>query len=142
MMPETRDLLAKAGTALGNARAILAIEVAEIAAREAYMTAFHAAQALLFERNGAVPKTHSGVHGAFGRIAKAEPAIGRDLSRFLADAFSKKQIADYATNRTIDLAEAGEAIEQAAKFLATIEAVLAKGEQQESLAGATRDQSG
>ena len=38
----------------------------EVAAREAYMASFHAAQACLFERDGRAPKTHSGVHAAFG----------------------------------------------------------------------------
>jgi uncharacterized protein (UPF0332 family) len=56
----------------------------EVAAREAYMAAFHAAQACLFERDGRAPKTHSGVHAAFGLLAAGEAGLGRRLGSFLA----------------------------------------------------------
>lgn len=60
MRPETRDLLGKSRRTLANARTNLAAGIAEIAAREACMAIFHAAQALLFERGGRTPKTHGG----------------------------------------------------------------------------------
>jgi uncharacterized protein (UPF0332 family) len=61
--------LTKARKSLAEARLILAAGVPETAGRLAYMTAFDAARAILFERSGSVPKTHGGIHGAFGRIA-------------------------------------------------------------------------
>jgi uncharacterized protein (UPF0332 family) len=112
---------------LANARAILAAGIAEIAAREACMAAFHAAQAILFERHGAVPRTHSGVHGAFGRLAAGEPSLGRSRGRFLPQAYRHKGNADYAVRRTRDPAAAAEAIDAAADFVAAAEAVLTAG---------------
>jgi uncharacterized protein (UPF0332 family) len=97
--------------------------VPDVAAREAYMASFHAAQALIFERQGKSPRTHSGVHGAFGRLAKAEPGLGRASGKFLPNAYELKDIADYSTDRTVEADEA-EAIRDAAEFLAAVEAVL------------------
>jgi uncharacterized protein (UPF0332 family) len=61
----------------------MAAGMPEVAAREAHMAAFHAAQACLFERDGRAPKTHSGVHAAFGLLAAGEAGLGRRLGRRL-----------------------------------------------------------
>src|SRR5690348_15234721 len=74
---------------LSYARTILDAGVAPVAAGEAYMAAFHAAQALIFERQGDVPRTHSGVHGAFGRLAKDEPRLGPRYGKLLPDAYEQ-----------------------------------------------------
>lgn len=110
MKPETAALLARASADLEAARRIVAIRIPGVAAREAYMAAFHAAQAVLFERVGQVPKTHSGLHGAFGRVARAESGLGRDLGRIFAEAYEFKDIADYRIERTISNEAALEAI--------------------------------
>jgi len=123
--PEAAALLDKARRSLADAERILLIEADAVAAREAYMAAFHAAQALLFERTGRVPKTHSGVHAAFGQLTIQELGLSRDLGRFLADAYTQKQIADYATDRTVDKAKAKQTIAAAALLLATVEDVIA-----------------
>jgi uncharacterized protein (UPF0332 family) len=65
LIPEAERYLEKARQALNEARAIAGIELAEAAGRAAYLAAFHAAQALIFERSGKVPKTHRGVHAQF-----------------------------------------------------------------------------
>jgi uncharacterized protein (UPF0332 family) len=52
---------------LTRARAIFAAAIPEDAARDAYLAAFHAAQALIAERTGKSAKTHRGVHIAFAR---------------------------------------------------------------------------
>jgi hypothetical protein len=57
---ETEDYLASAHRHLGYARRNLSPDSAPVAAREAYMAAFHAAQALIFERTGKPAKTHNG----------------------------------------------------------------------------------
>ena len=62
MKPETELYLDKARQVLSEARAVAGINLAEAAGRAAYLAAFHAAQALIFERIGKVPKTHHGVH--------------------------------------------------------------------------------
>jgi uncharacterized protein (UPF0332 family) len=89
------------------------------------MAAFHAAQAILFERGGAVPKAHAGVHAAFGQLAKVEPAIGRAHGRFLAAAYRHKQSSDHDTDSMIAESEASRAIQEVAGLLAAVEAVLA-----------------
>jgi uncharacterized protein (UPF0332 family)/predicted nucleotidyltransferase len=79
---------------LNNARKALAAEIYDIAAREAYMAAFNAAQALIFDRRGTVPRTHRGTHSTFGEIMHDEKPAARDLSAFLAHAHKYKIAAD------------------------------------------------
>ena len=43
------------------------------AARAACLAAFHAAQALIFERQGAVARTHRGVQASFNRLPHSPP---------------------------------------------------------------------
>ena len=56
MKPEAERYLEKARQALNEARAVAGIELSEAAGRAAYLAAFHAAPALIFERGGKVPK--------------------------------------------------------------------------------------
>ena len=56
MKPETERYLDKARQVLSEARAVAGIDLAEAAGRAAYLAAFHAAQGLIFERIGKVPK--------------------------------------------------------------------------------------
>jgi uncharacterized protein (UPF0332 family) len=53
--------LDKAGRCLIRARTILAAGIGEDAGRNAYLAAFHAAQALIAERTGKDAKPHKGV---------------------------------------------------------------------------------
>ena len=121
---EARSLLAKAHQTLQNARTILAAGVVRSAAREAYMTAFHAAQAYLADKQNRVPKTHAGVHGVFGQLAAADPALGREAARFLPRAYELKDIADYSTTKCVCQETAEMAIVGAAGFLDKVEAAL------------------
>ena len=87
MKAETADYLAKARATLADAQQIAALPLPHIAAREAYLAAFHAAEAYIFEQTGKPAKSHHGVLGELARLAKAEPRIGRDLARFLSTAY-------------------------------------------------------
>ena len=62
MTPETERHFDKARQCMSNARATLGINLTNDAGRNAYLAAFHAAQALIFERTGRVANTHTGVH--------------------------------------------------------------------------------
>ena len=75
MTPESTAFLQKANLALTKARDVLAINYPDEAGRHAYSAAYHAAQALIFERTGKASKTHKGVKALFGKLAKAEPAM-------------------------------------------------------------------
>ena len=65
MTPEAKEHFEKARQCLARARTILAAGVGEDAGRNAYLAAFHAAQALIAERTGKDAKTHKGVHAQF-----------------------------------------------------------------------------
>jgi uncharacterized protein (UPF0332 family) len=52
MRPESADYLRKAKQCLRDAEKIAQISLYGVAAREAYLAAFHAAEALIFERTG------------------------------------------------------------------------------------------
>jgi uncharacterized protein (UPF0332 family) len=60
-MPETARYLDKARRCLADARASLGYGLTNDAGRGAYLAAFNAAQALVFERTGKAAKTHQGV---------------------------------------------------------------------------------
>jgi len=80
--PEAKGHLDKARQCLTRARTILAAGVGEDAGRNAYLAAFHAAQALIAERTGMDAKTHRGVHAQFARLTRNEPRLGIELRQF------------------------------------------------------------
>jgi uncharacterized protein (UPF0332 family) len=69
--PEIGELLDKARDCLGRARIILAAGVGEDAGRDAYLAAFHTAQAVLRARTGRTAKTHRGVHCMLSQLGQA-----------------------------------------------------------------------
>ncbi len=130
MKAETADYLSKARTTLADATQISTLPLPHIAAREAYIAVFHAAEAYIFEHTGKVAKTHRGVRSEFTRLARSEPRIGRDLVTFLGAAYQFKTRADYAIGPTaapISPAEATTAISTAERFSDTIAQVLPPG---------------
>jgi uncharacterized protein (UPF0332 family) len=126
LTPEAADYVAKARGDLSDARKVIAIGLATIAARSAYYAAFHAAEAFIIERTGKVAKSHSGVRGEFGRLAKDTPALDKTFSTFLAKAYSYKEIGDYRVDQgaVVTDAEAKDAIGAATRFVDRIEALL------------------
>ncbi len=130
MKAETADYLAKARATLADAQQIAALPLPHIAAREAYLAVFHAAEAYIFEHTGKVAKTHRGVRSEFARLARAEPRIGRDLVTFLGTAYQFKTRADYAVGSTaapITSAEAAAAIATTMRLIDTISQLLPPG---------------
>jgi uncharacterized protein (UPF0332 family) len=93
--------------------------VPRIAGREAYLAAFHAAEALLYERTGRVAKTHRGLRVQFSRITRDEPRIDQSLAEFLGRAYELKSLADYGTGAeaSISLATAEAAIKTGTRFV-------------------------
>ena len=120
MTPETADYLAKAREYLNKARSLLDVmHYSDEAARAAYLAAFHAAQALVFERTARVAKSHSGLRTTFARLAKDDPRIDRPFTRFLARAYKSKEITDYGIGpqAVVTAAEAQEMIDLAMRFV-------------------------
>ena len=87
--------LSKARSLLEGARLVMAVPLPSLAAREAYLGAFHAALALIVHRSGRALRTHNGVHAEFARIAREEGSVPREMVRFLSIAYEYKSEADY-----------------------------------------------
>lgn len=109
MTPEAALELAAARRHLSDAKAIVGLDIAYVAAREAYLAAFHAAEAFLHDRTGSLAKTHRGLRTEFSRLAHAEPRIDPSFSRFLANAYEVKSVADYGTEPASISSEAANA---------------------------------
>lgn len=126
MTPEAADHLEKPRHCLSRARVILASDVPEVAGREAYLAAFHAAQALIAERTGKDARTHRGVHVQFARLTRDEPAIDEMLRRFLPQSYDMKAISDYGVGPDdgVPRAQAAVAIETAERFIDSIGSLL------------------
>jgi uncharacterized protein (UPF0332 family) len=126
MTPEVGQHLDKARECLRRAKIVLAAGVGEDAGRDAYLAAFHAAQALILARSEKVAKTHRGVHRLLVQLARTEPEL-REFSRFLSQAYNLKDISDYelgpAAMVTVD--RASHAIELAGHFIDRIAQILA-----------------
>ena len=127
MTPETSRYLEKARQCLSNAKAALGYGLSNDAGRGAYLTVFHAAQALIFEQTGKVAKTHQGVQSEFHRLAKREPRIDKAFAPFLGQAYNLKAVADYETgpDSNIPLERSAAALETATRFVACIAELLA-----------------
>jgi len=126
MKPQAASFLAAADRAISNARANLAINIPDQAARLAYYAQFHAAQALIFERTGKIGRSHKGVNKEFHRLAKAEATFPPGLAPQLSKAYRYKEIADYDTGAATPItpARAHDAIATAENFVAAIRALL------------------
>ena len=119
MTPEATRYLEKARQCLSNARATRDIGLSNDAGRNAYLAAFHAAQAFIFTSTGKVAKTHSGVRSEFSRLAKEEPRLDKSFSNFLAHAYTLKEVADYEMGPGSDIPpeRSAAAIETATRFV-------------------------
>ncbi len=94
MKPETARFLDYAQDLLGRMRQMLAAGLFADAGLSAYLACFHVAQALIFEREGRVLKTHRGVGGILSPHL-SRPASDADLATFLPRAYRFKADADY-----------------------------------------------
>lgn len=97
-----------------------------IAGREAYLAAFHAAEALVFERTGKVAKTHRGLRSEFARLTRGDVRVSRLVSEFLGQAYELKSMADYGVGEeaVVSVPVAAAAIENATRFVACIAGIL------------------
>jgi uncharacterized protein (UPF0332 family) len=124
--PEAEHSLEKAAQCLSTARAELDINLSSEAGSNAYLAAFHAAHALIFERTGKLLKRHEGVQREFTRLAKDEPGIDKSFPVFLSQAYNLKAVADYETGpgSIIPPGHAAAALETATRFVDCIRRVL------------------
>lgn len=127
MKSQTVDYLRKARQCLADARTIEAIALHHVAAREAYLAAFHAAEAYIFEHTGRPVKTHRGLRVMYSRLAKDEPRIAQEFATFLGAGYEIKSVVDYETDPEtppITAERARSAIDIAARFIDSIASLL------------------
>jgi uncharacterized protein (UPF0332 family) len=125
--PQSGAFLEKARTPLEQADTIVSVGFADTAGRTAYLAGYHAAQAVIFERDDRIIKTHNGVQAEFGRLVKDDARFDTELRAFLGRAYNLKAIANYETGpgSKISPAQAPEAISAARHIVDTIEKSLA-----------------
>jgi uncharacterized protein (UPF0332 family) len=124
--PQAERFLQNANDHLGRARVMVGDGLNYDAGRAAYLAAFHAAQALIFERTGKVFKSHKGVNIEFLRLTKDDARFPAEQRGFLSRAYDFKAVADYDTGPIAEVSyqEAVDALEAARKFVATARHVL------------------
>ncbi len=126
MKPETAGYLAKAQGCLDAARQIITLQLADVAAKEAYLAIYHAAHALVYETTGREVKTHSGLRTMFAKISKDEPHVDRSFTALLAQAYKFKEIADYGIgdSAVVTLSDPQDRIESAQLFVQTMSGLM------------------
>ena len=104
---------------LERGRTMMTVALYEDAARMSYVAAFHAAQALIFERDHKIAKSHHGVRSEFHRLVRNEKRIDDALRGFLAKSYEFKLTADYEPHRIapIDQTDAAAALDCATRFV-------------------------
>ena len=130
MTPEASRFFRKARKCLHNGKTMLGVNLNDDAGRSAYLAAFHAAQALIFEDAGKVLKTHKGVQTEFYRLTKDDVRLAPNLRAFLSQAYNLKAIADYEEGPETEIypERAAMAIETATLFVDCIERMICKAD--------------
>jgi uncharacterized protein (UPF0332 family) len=123
---ETEAYIQKAKASREKACAILAINVPDEAGRLAYLTAFHAAQALIYERTDREAKTHRGVRTQFALLTKDNAAVPDSVRQFLGQGYNLKTVADYGIDPSVIVPfdEAERSLTAADQFLACVMSLL------------------
>jgi uncharacterized protein (UPF0332 family) len=123
--PEAERFIEKARQCLADAKLNETL-VPRIAAREAYLAAFHAAEALVFERTRKIARTHRGLRSEFARLTRGDSSIDRIVSQFLGRGYELKSMADYGTGQESIVSErtASAAIKSAGEFIDLVSGLL------------------
>ncbi len=126
MRPETADYLAKARECLNAAIAVNAFPLPQVAAKETYLSAFHAVHAYVFETTGRVVKSHGGMRTMFAQLARDGARIDPSFPSLPGRLYKFKEVADYAVGpgAAVALSEASGAIDVASRFLDAIAAIV------------------
>ncbi len=126
MTPQAALFLEKADKLLAEADTMISVALNDAAGRNAYLAAFHSAQALIVERLGKVTKTHNGVQTEFLRLTKDDARIDGELRLFLSRAYNLKAVADYETGPGSEVSpeRASQAVAAAKRFVTQIGIVL------------------
>lgn len=85
----------------------------------AYLAAFRAAHALIFEREHQTLKTHSGVQSELAKLVKDDQGFPAELRSFVSRAYAFNAITDYAPPTSVPptAGDARSTVEAAARFV-------------------------
>lgn len=127
MTPQAKRFLDKADELLVQAVTMLDVALHDACGRNAYLAAFHAAQAFIFERESKVHKTHNGVRIEFNRLTKDDARLDAALRSFLVRSYNLKAVADYETgpDSHVSREKAVQALDEAKLFVSRIGALIA-----------------
>ena len=126
MSPESIDYIGTAELILSEAQELLEEGHNAVAAREAYLASLSAARAIIFEKTGDAPKTHSGTRAMLAKLIHDGLALDTKLLKFLADGFEMKNDSDYGSRTPLPDDEAERALETAQDFLAAAKRILGR----------------
>lgn len=115
-MREIEPLLRKAERSFDAAELLLRAGNADFAASRTYYGCFYVAEALLLSEDRRFSR-HGQVVAQFGRHFAKEGRIDRRFHRLLDDAFSLRQLADYAIEADVDAGEVRELISEGRDFV-------------------------
>jgi len=118
LSPESVDYFGSAERILADAEIILQAGRNEVAAREAYSVMLQATRAIIFEKTGQAPKTHSGARSELSRLIREGLTFDGHLAGLLATGFDTKADVDYGPRTAISQEVAERAVEDARTFLA------------------------
>ncbi|HLY04202.1 MAG TPA: HEPN domain-containing protein [Rhizomicrobium sp.] len=128
MSPETVNYFVVAEKQLAQAERALDAGLYEFAARESYLTALSAARAIIFEKTGDAPKTHSGARSQLTLLQRGGLDIDPSFLAFLATGFELKSDLDYGPVTPVDKSVAERALSVARAFVKTARSVLARND--------------
>lgn len=124
MSPEAINYMSIAEATYDRAQRSFDAEIYENAARDSYTATLNAARAVIFDRTGIVPKTHSGTRAKFFELVHEGLAFEAGLAQFLREGFETKQGIDYGPELvTVSREEAEDYLKRAAAFIAAAKAV-------------------
>jgi len=121
------QLAGKARRALDAAKRAIQAGDSETAADRAYYAVYYAAWALLDSKGAARPKTHRGLIAEFSRMFVKEGPLDASEGAVLSRLENLRLVADY-TLETVPIADAGRAVEEAARFISVIERLLSRSD--------------
>ena len=116
MKETTRIFLDKAVGSIKAAKKMSEPDEADSAASRAYYAMFHAAEALLNEKELSF-KRHMGVHNAFAEHFVKTKIFDQKFHRWLIEAFNSRLTSDYGSGPSISIQEVQVLIQQAREFL-------------------------
>jgi uncharacterized protein (UPF0332 family) len=119
MSDAVAEQLAQAEQALEDARGALAADLSDaVVVNRCYYACFHAAQAVLYDRDHE-PSSHGGVLSLFGSEVAVEGDVSRDRGRFLNDLSALRKQADYGYEPLDE--DVNSLVDRTASFVDTME---------------------